>query len=117
MIEPPLLLGAENEIVTVVGPVTVTAVMLGALGEAAPLATAMEIDAVLELVVLVAVTVKEVAVIVSVGVPLITPVAVEKDRPVGGAGVIAHDAAAPPELVGVRLLMTALTTNVKVEEE
>lgn len=55
--------------------------------------------------VLVAVTVKVVAERVTVGVPLITPVEVEIASPVGSEGEIAHDAAAPPEFVGVMVVI------------
>jgi hypothetical protein len=69
----------------------------------------------LELVTLVAVTVKMVADRVTVGVPLITPVVVESVSPVGSDGVIAHEDAAPPEFVGVITVMAVPVVNVNDE--
>jgi hypothetical protein len=80
-----------------------------------PLTTVIESVAELELVTLVAVTVKVVAERVTVGVPLITPVVVESVSPVGSEGVIAHEDADPPEFVGVITLIEVPVVNVNDE--
>jgi hypothetical protein len=59
----------------------------------------------------VAVTVKDVAESVTVGVPLMTPVEVEIVNPVGSEGEIAHEEAAPPEFVGVISVMAVPEVN------
>jgi hypothetical protein len=69
----------------------------------------------LEFVALVAVTVKVVDERVTVGVPLITPVETEIANPVGSEGEIAHEAAAPPEFVGVIDVMAEPVENVYEE--
>ncbi len=80
-----------------------------------PLPTVIESVAELEPVTLVAVTVKVVAERVTVGVPLITPVDVERFKPVGRDGVIAHEDASPPEFVGVMIVMAELKVNMNDE--
>ena len=48
----------------------------------------------------------------TVGVPLITPVEVSKERPVGSDGEIDHDATVPPLDDGVRVDMAEPLVNV-----
>ena len=55
--------------------------------------------------VLVAVTVYEVDDEVDVGVPLMAPVDVEKERPAGSVGEIDQEVAVPPLEVGVAVVM------------
>ena len=55
--------------------------------------------------VLVAVTVYEVEVEVTVGVPEMAPVVVENDRPAGNEGEIDHEVTAPPLEVGVTVVI------------
>ena len=47
------------------------------------------------------------------GVPLISPVEVEKTRPVGSVGVIDHDVMVPPLAVGVTVVMATSLVSVK----
>lgn len=47
------------------------------------------------------------------GVPLISPVEVEKARPVGSVGVIDHDVMVPPLAVGVTVVMATSLVSVK----
>lgn len=61
---------------------------------------------------LVAVTVKFVCVIVVEGVPVMTPVRVERLTPAGRDGEIDHEVAVPPELVGTSLVTGSLTIPV-----
>ena len=61
--------------------------------------------------VLLAVTVYEVDELVVVGVPLIAPVEVEKERPVGSDGEIDHEVTAPPLEVGVTVDMVVSLVN------
>jgi len=61
--------------------------------------------------VLLAVTVYEVDELVVVGVPLIAPVEVEKERPVGSVGEIDHEVTAPPLEVGVTVDMVVSLVN------
>ena len=67
--------------------------------------TVMEIVAVALPPVLVAVTVYEVEVEVTVGVPEMAPVVVENERPEGNDGEIDHEVTAPPLEVGVAVVM------------
>jgi hypothetical protein len=106
-----LLAGAENTKDAVVVPVADALTIEGTPETVTPLTTVIESVAVLELVALVAVTVKVVAERVIVGVPLITPVEAEIANPVGSDGVIAHEAAAPPEFVGVIEVMAEPVEN------
>ena len=55
--------------------------------------------------VLLAVTVYDVEVDTAVGVPEISPVEVEKERPAGTAGEIDQDVTAPPLEVGVAVVI------------
>ena len=48
----------------------------------------------------------------AVGVPLMTPVEVSKERPDGKDGETDHDVAAPPVEVGVTLVMATPLVNV-----
>jgi len=61
--------------------------------------------------VLLAVTVYEVDELVVVGVPLIAPVEVEKERPVGSVGEIDQEVTAPPLEVGVTVDMVVSLVN------
>tara|TARA_B100000035_G_scaffold205941_1_gene176094 strand:- start:2252 stop:2485 length:234 start_codon:yes stop_codon:yes gene_type:complete len=65
----------------------------------------MEMVAVALPPVLVAVTVYEVDDEVDVGVPLMAPVDVEKERPAGSVGEIDQEVAVPPLEVGVAVVM------------
>ncbi len=67
--------------------------------------TVMEMVAVALPPVLVAVTVYEVDDEVDVGVPLMAPVDVEKERPAGSVGEIDQEVAVPPLEVGVAVVM------------
>ena len=61
--------------------------------------------------VLLAVTVYEVDELVVVGVPLIAPVEVEKERPVGSVGEMDQEVTAPPLEVGVTVDMVVSLVN------
>jgi hypothetical protein len=100
-------------------PVADTDVKVGAPGAEVPDITVIEIVAVLESVALVARMVKLVAESVTVGVPLMTPVAVEKESPVGSEEEILHEllATAPPEFVGVIDEIALFTVKVNVVGE
>ena len=63
--------------------------------------------------VLVAVTVYVAEEETTEGVPLISPVEVEKTRPVGSVGVIDHDVMVPPLAVGVTVVMATSLVSVK----
>lgn len=63
--------------------------------------------------VLVAVTVYVADAVISVGVPEIAPVEVEKERPVGSVGVIDHDVTVPPLEVGVAVVIAVPLVRVK----
>ena len=67
--------------------------------------TVMEIVAVALPPVLVAVTVYEVEVEVTVGVPEMAPVVVENERPEGNDGEIDHEETGPPLEVGMAVVM------------
>ena len=62
---------------------------------------------------LVAVTVYTTAAEVTVGVPLISPVEVEKVRPVGSDGEIDHNVTVPPLDVGVAVTIAESLVNVR----
>ena len=62
---------------------------------------------------MVAVTVYTTAAEVTVGVPLISPVEVEKVRPVGSDGEIDHDVTVPPLDVGVAVTIAESLVNVR----
>jgi hypothetical protein len=116
IVAPPLLAGAEKTTEAVVVPVAVALTIDGAPEVVTPLLT--EIDKVVELefVELVAVTVKVIADSVTVGVPLMTPVEVEKAKPVGSVGEIDQEEAVPPEFVGVTVLIAVLIVKLKDDE-
>ena len=109
--DPPFEEGAVNERVAVVESTALAVPIVGAPGAVVPLPTVTEIVAVLEFAVLVAVTVKLVVDSVVVGVPVITPVEADIANPVGSDGEIAHEAAAPPEFVGVIEVMAEPVEN------
>lgn len=62
---------------------------------------------------MVAVTVYTTAAEVTVGVPLISPVEVEKVRPVGSDGEIDHNVTVPPLDVGVAVTIAESLVNVR----
>ena len=74
--------------------------------------TVMEMVAVALPPVLVAVTVYEVDDEVDVGVPLMAPVDVEKERPTGSVGEIDQEVTVPPLEVGVAVVMVVPLVNV-----
>ena len=62
--------------------------------------------------VLLAVMVNVVAEVTVVGVPLMAPVDVSKERPDGRVGEIDHEATGPPLVVGVTVVMATPLANV-----
>jgi hypothetical protein len=63
--------------------------------------------------VLVAVTVNTADAVISVGVPEMAPVEVEKARPIGSAGTTDHDVTVPPLEVGVAVVIAESLVSVK----